>query len=153
MRRSFIILALCSLAVALTASAATGHVIKVLPEFLDLKGRNALTPSLYERDAYQAQLRQHPELRSALRFYIQWKAKGDPSEELTLRVEMRGTAQGNLPKQFTMETAIKPGGWFGHWSELTVQGDNYKNLGEVTAWRVTVWQDNRMLDEQKSFLW
>jgi hypothetical protein len=152
--RSFVIaLAVCSLAIAVTADAATGKVIKVLPEFLDLKGRNSLTPSLYERDAYQAQLRQHPELRSGLRFYIQWKIKGQPFEELKLRLEMRGVAQGNLPKQLTMETPIKPGGWFGHWSELTIQEKTYKNLGEVTAWRVTLWDGAEMLDEQKSFLW
>lgn len=150
MSRSRIVLAVSWLAMVLTAEAATGRVIKVLPEYLDLKGRNALTPSLYERDSYQAELRQHPELRSALRFYIHWKVKGQPFEELKLRLEMRGIAQGNLPKQFTMETEIKSGG---HWSELTIQGDNYKNLGEVTAWRVTLWDGSEMLGEQKSFLW
>jgi hypothetical protein len=141
------------MAAVVTAQAATGRVIKVLPEYLDLKGRNSQTPSLYERDAYQAHLRQHPELRSALRFYIQWKIKGQPFEGLKLRLEMRGVARGNLPKQLTMETEIKPGGWFNHWSELTVQGENYKNLGEVTGWRVTIWDGTEMLDEQKSFLW
>jgi len=153
MRRFVIALAACLLTIGVTAEAATGKVIKVLPEYLDLKGRNSVTPSLYERDAYQALLRQHPELRSALRFYIQWKIKGEPFEGLKVRLEMRGIAQGNLPKQLTMETPIKPGGWFSHWSELTVQGDNYKNLGEVTAWRVTLWDGAEMLDEQKSFLW
>ena len=76
MRRLFIfVLVALTCAVTLPAVAATGRVIKVLPHFLDLKGRHSLSPSLYDRDAYQAQLRQHPEQRSALRFDVHWKAK------------------------------------------------------------------------------
>jgi len=26
-------------------------------------------------------------------------------------------------------------------------------LGEVTAWRVTLWEDTQLLGEQRSFLW
>jgi hypothetical protein len=37
------------LAAPLAAPAATGKVVKVLPHFLDLKGRHSLTPSLYDR--------------------------------------------------------------------------------------------------------
>ena len=53
MRRPILILAFCFMLCA-GAAAATGSVIKVLPQFLDLKGRTALSPSLYDRDAYQA---------------------------------------------------------------------------------------------------
>lgn len=50
MRRLFISLALVGcLAFVLPASAATGKVIKVLPHFLDLKGRHTKSPSLSER--------------------------------------------------------------------------------------------------------
>jgi len=56
---------------SLSASAATGKILKVLPQFLDTKGRNSLSPSLYERDAYQVVLREHPERRSAMRFYVE----------------------------------------------------------------------------------
>ena len=60
MRRLLIWMALVGwLAVIWSAQAATGRVIKVLPQFLDLKGRNSLTPSLYERDVYQNVLRDH----------------------------------------------------------------------------------------------
>src|SRR5437868_15260401 len=68
--------------------SASGKVMKVLPHFLDLEGRNALNPSLYERDAYQAQLRRNPKERSGLRFDIQWKSR--EVTPLKLRVEMRG---------------------------------------------------------------
>ena len=80
---------------ALGTSVALGSgVIKVMPEFLDLKGRNALSPSLYERDAYQLTLREHPERRSGIRFYVQWKAPKAAWEPLLVRVELRGDRRG-----------------------------------------------------------
>lgn len=154
MRRSFIvILPALLLATAISTSAATtGRVLKVLPHFLDLKGRHALSPSLYDRDAYQAQLRQHPEQRSGLRFDVLWKAKVASDTNLKLRVELRGIAQGNLHREKTLETGAKPG-WLGRWTPLTLSGDDYKNFGEVTAWRTTLWDGDQLVAEQKSFLW
>jgi hypothetical protein len=145
---------MCLLLLGLPAGAATGHVIKVLPEYLDLKGHNSLSPSLYERDAYQVYLRDHPEKRSALRFYTEWKVKGPTTAPLKLRVELRGTATGNLPKRLILEAPVEPkGGWFGHWSSLTLAGADFKEFGQVTAWRVSFWEGNQLLGEQKSFLW
>ena len=64
MHRSLLWLTLvCWFAAVLTAGASTGRVFKVLPHFLDTNGVHTLSPSLYERDAYQAHLRQHPEKR------------------------------------------------------------------------------------------
>ena len=134
--------------------AATGRIIKVLPEFLDEKGRNSLAPSLYERDVYQAMLRDHPERRSGLRFYIQWKTKGPVWEPLTIRVEIRGNAEGNLPKQLVLEQRIEnPGGAFSHWSNVTLSSEDYKKIGSVTAWRITFWEGKTLLGHQQSFLW
>ena len=42
-------------------SPETARVIKVLHHLIDAKGRNALAPSLFERDAYQIHLRENPE--------------------------------------------------------------------------------------------
>jgi hypothetical protein len=154
MRRTFIWLILVGgLAVALSAAAATGKVIKVLPQFLDLKGRNSLTPSLYERDVYQAFLRQNTNQCSGMRFNVQWKAKGQPAAPLKIRVELRGVARGDFPKQLVLEKAVEPGGWFSHWAKLELVGDGYKDFGQVTAWRVTLCEGTRPLGEQRSFLW
>ncbi|MEY2429970.1 MAG: hypothetical protein QOJ40_2855, partial [Verrucomicrobiota bacterium] len=154
MRRSLLWLSLlCCLALGPPAQAATGRVLKVLPHFLDLEGRNTRTPSLYDRDAYQFFLREHPEKRSAIRFDVQWKAKGPFGDKLKLRLEVRGIAQGNLPKQLVVECPVEPPGWFSRWNGLALSGDEYKQFGEVTAWRVTLWENDRLLGEQKSFLW
>jgi hypothetical protein len=136
----------------LTASAATGRVVKVLAQFLDQKGRTSLSPSLYDRDAYQAQLRQKPEHCSGMRFDILWRGRSATREEATLRLELRGTAKGDIPTQKTIETKVTITGT-GHWERMRLDGDAYKQFGEVTAWRVTLWSGDQLLGEQKSFLW
>ena len=137
-----------------TARAATGKVIKVLPQFLDTKGRTSLSPSLYDRDAYQALLRVHPERRSGVRFFIQWKAKGQVATGLTLRLELRGGVQGELPSELIIENKLPlKTGWFSHWADLTLKEESYKELGGVTSWRVTLWDGDKMLGEQRSYLW
>src|SRR5712675_3264083 len=108
MRRVFFsIIILSWLAPVSQTFSATGHVIKVLPHFLDLKGRAALSPSLYDRDAYQANLRDHPEKRSGIRFDMQWKTKGTVWSDLKLRVELRGVAQGETAKQIILEQDLQ----------------------------------------------
>jgi hypothetical protein len=148
-----VILVNCLLAGA-AGQAATGRVIKVLPEFLDREGRTSLSPSLYERDAYQAILRNHPEKRSGLRFYVQWKTYGGVWEPLKLRIELRGTAEGNLPKQLALEESlVNKRTWATRWTGTTLTDEQYKFLGVVTAWRVTLWEGKHVIGEQQSFLW
>ncbi len=143
------------LGATLSTSAATGRVVKVLPHYLDLKGRHSLSPSLYDRDAYQAQLRRHPEQRSGLRFDVLWRGRAAGATELKLRAELRGTAKGNLPSQTALETGVRVGtsGATSGWTSLTLAGDDYKKFGEVSAWRVTLWNGDQLVAEQKSFLW
>jgi hypothetical protein len=141
------------LTVALPAGAATGRVMKVLPLFMDLNGQHTLSPSLYERDAYQAELRRHPEKRAGLLFEVQWKTKGKAAAPLKVRVELRGTASGALAKEFMLEKIVVPPKWFSHWTGLKLEGQEYLDFGEVTAWRVTLFEGDRVLGEQKSFLW
>ena len=140
------------LVTALSSTAATGRVVKVLPHFLDLKGRHALSPSLYERDAYQAQLRGHPEQRSGLRFDILSRVRTRNAVNLRLKVEMRGIAQGNLPSERTLEKELKSSGG-SRWTAVNLSSEDYKALGEITAWRVTLWEGDQLIGEQKSFLW
>lgn len=129
-----------------------GKVVKVLPLFLDLKGHDMIAPSLYDRDAYQARLRDHPAERSAIRYDVLWKAENAAAAKLKLRVELRGVGADSLPRQLTLQQDVKPGE-FRSWTSLTLGGDEYKNIGDVVAWRVTLWADDKLLGEQKSFLW
>jgi hypothetical protein len=153
MQRVLFLLFLCVELAPIRVPAASGRLIKVLPQFLDLKGRNALSPSLYDRDAYQAILRQNPDRRSGLRFATQWKTKGPIWGDLKIVVELRGVAEGQLPAQLVVEEKAIPSRWLTSWTNVEVTGEVYKTLGEVTAWRVSLWEGEKFLGEQKSFLW
>ena len=74
------------------------------------------------------------------------------ARKLKLRVELRGIGQDGMPRQATLEQTVTPH-FFRHWNSLTLGGADYKNFGELVAWRVTLWADNQLLGEQKSFLW
>jgi hypothetical protein len=136
----------------LALQAASGRVVKVLPHFLDLEGRHSVSPSLYDRDAYQAELRAHPEKRSGIRFDILWRGRGEPKQKAKLRIELRGSAKGNLPSEKTIDTEVTLTG-ISKWAAVKLEGEDYKKFGEVTAWRVTLWDGDQLLGEQKSFLW
>ena len=135
------------------AGAATGKVIKVLPLFLDEKGRHALSPSLYERDAYQHLLLLNPAKRSGVRFDVQCKAKGPVAAPLKLKLELRGVIEGKSPRQLTLEAPAETGGWFGKWVQIKLDGKAFKDFGEMTAWRATLWEGDKLLSEERSFLW
>lgn len=153
MRRAFVsLILLTSLLLAVSASAATGKIMKVLPFFLDAKGQHTLSPSLYDRDAYQAFLRKNPDKVSGLRYDVQWRVRS-ASGPIKIRVDLRGIAQGNLPRQKTIEATADAGKGSSRWNGVTLQGEDYKAFGEVTAWRVTLWDGETQISEQKSFLW
>ena len=132
------------------AHAGSAKVLKVLPHYLDEKGRMALNPSLYARDAYQAYLRQNPEKRSGVKFDVNWRGRG--LGELKLRLELRG-ARGQGPTTVTLEETVGSSGWFPKWTTLRFTDEQWKAFGELTAWRATLWSGDKMVAEQKSFLW
>jgi hypothetical protein len=132
--------------------AAEGRVVKVLPEFFDSKGRHALSPSLYERDAYQVIMRKDRSKRGGLGLEVQWKAKNVDWNNLKLRAEMRGLV-GDTIRNVTIEEPAKKSGLFGNWAELKIDRADYATFGELVAWRVTLWEGEHKLGELQSFLW
>jgi hypothetical protein len=153
MRRLFATLFLLGLlATAFASGTVTGRVIKVLPLFLDLRGRDAVSPSLYDRDAYQFYLRQHTNEISTMRFDVLWKASNAGEAKLKLRLDLRSVSTNSLPRQTTLEQYVTPG-YFSQWTALVLDGTDYKHFGELVAWHATLWADDHLLAEQKSFLW
>lgn len=149
--RSLLVL-LSALSVAsVPLAAAESKILKVLPHLLDLQGRHALSPSLYERDAYQAVLRKHPDRISALRFDIHWKAARTSGGHPVLRMELRTSKhQGN--DVVILESPLPDRGNRG-WTPLTLDGPAYRDAGEIQAWRATIRNGDQVLAESKSFLW
>jgi len=132
--------------------AGEGRVVKVLPQLLDRKGRHALAPSLYERDAYQFYLRKHPGQITGLRLMVQWKAKNVDWSQLKLRAEMRGLIGDSL-HTVTFEEPAKKSGHFSSWSEFKLEGGEWLAFGGLVAWHVSLWEGDKPLGEMQSFLW
>ena len=139
--------------------ADEAKVRKVLVQLLDAKGRNALHPSLFDRDAYQAYLRKHPKEQSGVRFFVEWTAEKAHQKGLLLRIEIRGiraAEEGSKTRDFktlSLETPIIRRGWYGTWTTLTLDEERFRAFGEIVAWHATIWDGVRMVAEQKSFLW
>ncbi|HUR44930.1 MAG TPA: hypothetical protein VMZ27_03560 [Candidatus Saccharimonadales bacterium] len=148
--RSVLFAAVLIFMLAQNAPAATDKIIKVLPQYMDAKGRTSLSPSLYDRDAYQARLRRHPEDCLGMTFQVQWKAKS--TAELKMFLEVRGSKAGQSTSA-SLQTPVKHLGGLNRWTPLVIKDAAYNDLGEITAWRVSLWQGDTFLAEQKSFLW
>jgi hypothetical protein len=142
---------LCAWAVTVSeVQAATARIVKVLPQYLDREGRVALSPSLFDRDAYQAVLRAAPTRQGGVSFAVQWKSS--TRSPLTLRVEMRGVRE-NKGTTALIETSTRHRGLFSKWSTVALTGKEFRQFGELRAWRATLWQGDQLLAEQASFLW
>lgn len=132
--------------------AVEGYIVKMLPLLLDKNGHDAVSPSLFDRDAYQVYLREHTNQISAVRYDVLWRVKHPVPAKYKLRLELRGPVVNGRPTQKVLEMEIKPA-FFRHWDSLKMAGDEYNNFGQAVAWRVTLWADDRQLAEQRSFLW
>lgn len=129
---------------------AEGKVIKVLPHWVDFQGRHTLSPSLYERDAYQELLRNHPEKRAGLQFEVLWKLSSRVSGPLRLRMELRGSNPG--PSEI-VEMEVKRGFFGRRWSRLVLDPQQFARVGTVTAWKATLLGNQQVVAETQSFLW
>jgi hypothetical protein len=148
----FLLGSLSAFASDVAPAAQSGRIVKVLPLLLDLKGHDAISPSLFDRDAYQAYLRIHTNEVSAVRFDILWSASNTATNELKLRLELRGYDTNSLPRKMTLEQTVTPH-YFRHWTSLILKSADYKNFGDATPWRATLWSGDQMIGEQQSFLW
>ncbi len=132
------------------AHAGSTRILKVLPHLLDEQGRHSPAPSLYERDAHQANLRRNPDLVFGLRFDIQYRATGYYFGPLQLRLEVRGSKD---PKIARFEQTVRPRKLFSRWTRITLDRDAQLRLGDVVAWQATLWDGDRLVAEHRSFLW
>jgi hypothetical protein len=144
-------LCLLGLTVCLQAGETNLRIVKVLPFLLDKKGEHTISPSLFERDAYQGYLRRHPDEVSTLRYDFQWKGNAKSNEPVTVRLEVRGS-RGDLRRPSIFETPLKRSGW-GKWAFIALPEADFRALGAIVAWHLTLWQNGTQIAEQKSFLW
>ena len=133
--------------ISTTDAARPGKISKVLPHWLDLQGRHTLSPSLLERDAYQAKLRADRTLCSGIRFDVKWAKNTSGSVKLQLELCVTDKA-----KPIVRELAVKPSRR-GGWDAVTLEGDAFMAIGKIIAWRVRLLDGDIELAERRSFLW
>lgn len=135
------------------AEAPRAKAIQVFRFLVDAEGRHALSPSLLDRDAYQAHLREHPAKVNGLRFVIQWKRQSESPANPSIRVEVR-SGNGNAIGEFSKTAPLKVRRTRrSQQHRITISGEEYARLGKVIAWRVSLWDGETMLAQEKSFLW
>lgn len=131
-------------------AAGLATIKKVFVFYLDSRGRYAPSPSLFDRDAYQAWLRDHPEHQFGICFVVQW-ARAIAGQHLQLVIELNTE---KYPKQtpIIIRTAV-PDRRKSGWMRVALDGQDYKDAGKVLAWRVTLREGDQVLAEKMSFLW
>ena len=139
-------------AAGLASRMPASRLIKVLPHLLDSELRSARAPSLYQRDAYQAYLRQHPEQVSTVRFDVQSKVFRRDASEPRLRLTLR-MANRIESDPVVVEAPVKAGVWGRSWQSLQVDPEIYRAGGKVVAWRIEMLKNGAIVDSQSSFLW
>ena len=83
---------------------------------------------------------------------MQWKASGVDWSKVKLRLEARGVLGNSLINK-TLEMPVKKTGWFTTWSEFKLSGVEFEQFGNLISWHATLWEGDKQIAEQKSFLW
>lgn len=132
------------------SSKESGRIYKVLPTLVDRKQRQSLSPSLFERDAYQAYLRKHPAEIGGRQFDIHWRASA-ATGLLRVTIEVRTTERSaSQPLMFEKILGV---GRHGGWTRFIVGEKAFLGAGEVVAWRARLLDGDAVISEQRSFLW
>ena len=148
-----VLIALITWSSPVLAGDAHPVIKKALRHYLDTQGRHTKSPSLLDRDAYQVYLREHPLEISGLRFDVQLGLRKLKESPLSLKVELRH-GKGTKIDLFTQQSKVTlKGRRRSQWTKLTIEGDAYKEIGEIIAWRISLWQGDTKLSTKESFLW
>ena len=63
------------------------------------------------------------------------------------------TSTGSRERPLVLEAPIRPKFLGGRWTRVALEGEAFRNAGEVIAWRASLWNGDQLEDEQRSFLW
>ena len=123
------------------------NIVKVLPHYLDASGNHSDGPTLLHRDVYQDKLRKNSDLVRAVRYDVNWQGTGT----VTVRLEIRSTKAG--AETMIIERVETASGRRKHWTTILIDAATYKTFGQPESWRISLWQGETQVGEQKSFLW
>ena len=129
----------------------SAQIMKVLPHYLDVDDRHTKGVTLTDRDLYQKELRDDPKKITGIRFDIKWSGTGLDPAITKLRVEIKSSKAG--ADTLVINYNAIADNLSATWTPLTVSRADYKKLGKMESWRVSLWEGDSQVAEQKSFLW
>ena len=122
-------------------------IVKVLPHYLDASGYHTDGTTLLHRDGYQDKLRKNPDLVHGVRYDVNWRGTG----EVKMRLELRSSKAGT--ENMVVERGEANVSRRRRWTSILIDTATYKAFGKPESWRVSLWRDETLVSEQKSFLW
>ncbi len=138
---------------SISAAEPVVEIKKTLRHLLDSDGRHTKSPSLLDRDAYQAHLKENPAEVNGLRFDLQIRYASRTPAPVTIRVEIRH-GKGTDILNATFETPFEPKKRRrSQWGKLLIEKKDFRDLGEIIAWRVSLMDGDETLATDESFLW
>ncbi len=135
-----------------SVQAGSVKIFKVLPHYLDKDGHNTLSPSLFERDRYQALLRLDQTKCLTIRFDVQWRNTLKNFDDLSITVEMRGPKTNSPTISFSEKISSRKSIW-SHWTKIRIPEESFRELEGLEAWRVLIKDGDEVLKEERSFMW
>ncbi len=136
-----------------TVSRGGFAVLKVNRTLLDNYGYETdVVGNLKGEASYQYSLRHEPNRQSGGRFHIKWRApKG--STQVRLVLDVRGLTPANETVRDTLSESFADMDGWAEWTTLDIKERQFKRLGEIMAWRVTIYSGDRVMAELPSGNW
>jgi hypothetical protein len=139
---------LLSAAIVLACSACSG----TTPRVVEVSSQKRLeTVEVADQDIFLHDRASQIHLQSELlpanerrqEFFVRWSGTGINLVKFEYR-------QVNVPDKISEESYVPENR---RWNVFEVRGDNFTKGGPVSAWRVSLWKDSKLLAEKKSLLW
>lgn len=128
-------------------------VLKVNRTLLDEKGYETdVVGDLKGEAAYQYVLRHEPRRQTGARFHIKWKAPRK-TDQLRLVLDLQGLNASNESTRDSISRSFPDRDDWAEWTTIDVTGAQFKKLGTIMAWRVTIHSGDRIMAELPSANW
>lgn len=128
-------------------------VTKVNRTLLDKNGYETdIVGDLKGEAVYQYKLRHQPQNQYGARFHIKWKGPKGASR-IRLVLDVQGLTPSNESTRATIARDLPDLDGWAEWTTLDITGTQFKQLGEIMAWRVTILAQDRVMAELPSANW
>ena len=130
-------------------------VIKVNHEWIDSEGHTHAEIADFPAKAKYQKTLDDTGKHSGIRFHIHWTTPSARLPHFAVKLEVQG--YDAKTQRETLETLLatypKNPRFKSGWSRLDIKRDTLERLGDLMAWKVTLFQNGQFVAERKSFTW